>query len=888
MTHIPNPFSLSYKDIAKKSGTNTDKGLSSTEAKKRLLYYKQNDIVKSKKQSRWKTLGNQFFNPIILILVIATLLAFSFQNLAEAIAILIVIIITVVIGFVMELQAQQSLEALRKIGLKHLMCRVIRDGELLKVKITTLVPGDIILLDNGDVIPADARLFYTENLQVKEAALTGESFPISKQVLQLDNISIPITSQTNMVFRGTTVLTGRGKAIVTATGMSTQLGQIQQMAITAKQERTPLEKKLNRLSKRLIWLTLFFAALIIISGIVRGKDVFLMIETGIALAVATIPEGLPIVATIALAHGMLRLTKKNVIIKKLEDVETLGATTIICTDKTGTLTEDELKIDTLLLDSQHINNIHSNKSNTVFQLQEDTNYYKLVLTATLCNDVKLSSNERYGDIIDMKLLDFVEYNGFNPNSIREEYPEIQKIPFNTEDKLMATAHSHLKDDGYSVYIKGAYEVVVSYCDTILRKEKIEPFTSKKEWSNKVNTLASLGLRTLAFAYKETKIKPEINTLCEQLTFIGVIGFIDPARNDVKPIIESYQNAGIKVIMITGDHPGTAKKIASDIGLFTADKANDKMVLGSTFKDIELLSEHEKQQFLEASVFARVTPEQKIAIVTFFQKNDNIVGMIGDGVNDVPALKKADIGIAMGVRGTDAAREAADIILLDDKFTATKLAIKQGRVIFQNIRQFVVYLLSSNFAEILSVGVAAILNLPSPLLPLQILFLNVITDIFPALALGFGKGEDNIMQLPPKKTDESIMTAQLWQTTLVYGIVISLAVLGITLYSYYALKLPSNQINNMAFYTLILSQLLNVFNMPARHLSFFKNEVTKNPLIWVSIVFSLFITYLAYAITPISNALSLTLLSWNQFLIIVIFALCSLLLAQIIKRFGGTI
>lgn len=888
MTHIHHPYSLTYKDLAKKLGTTTDEGLSSVEAQKRLLYYKQNDIAESKKQSKWKTLINQFIDPIILILVIATFLAFIFQNLAEAIAILVVIMITVIIGFAMELQAQYSLEALRKIGLKHVVCRVIRDSELLKIKITTLVPGDIILLDTGDVIPADARLCQAENLLVKESTLTGESYPVNKQIQELETINIPVISQTNMVFRGTTVLTGKGKAIVTATGKHTQLGQIQQMAITAIQERTPLEKKLNRLSKRLIWLTLFLATLIIISGIIRGNDIFLMIETGIALAVATIPEGLPIVATIALAHGMLKLTKRNVIIKKLEDVETLGATTMICTDKTGTLTEDELKVHTILLDSQCINNIHSYQGKMEAQLQQNTDFDKLILTATLCNDVQVSSHERYGDVIDMALLDFVENDGFNPNSTRTHFPEIEKIPFNTENKLMVTAHSHLNKEGYSVYMKGAFEAVVSHCDSILRDGKTVPFISKSEWSKKVDDLASLGLRTLAFAYKEVKMKPKIKTSCERLTFIGVVGFIDPARSDVKGIVKSYQEAGIKVVMITGDHPGTAKKIAIDIGLLTANQNKDSVILGNTFKDVEFLSMSEKQKYLNASVFARVTPEQKIAIVTFFQNNSNIVGMIGDGINDVPALKKADIGIAMGYRGTDAAREAADIILLDDKFAATELAIKQGRVIFQNIRQFVVYLLSSNFAEILSVGVAAILNLPSPLLPLQILFLNVITDIFPALALGFGKGEADIMQLPPKKPDEPILTGQLWQTTLVYGSVISLAVLGITLYSFYILKLPSNQINNMAFYTLILSQLLNVFNMPAKHLSFFKNEVTNNPLIWAAIVFSLFITYLAYAITPVSNALSLMSLSMNQFLIIIIFSLCSLILAQIIKRFGGTI
>ncbi|ARV06229.1 ATPase P [Polaribacter sp. SA4-10] len=883
---ILNYFSISFQNVAKKLDTNINKGISSKEALKRLLYYKQNEILKKEKQSKWKILVNQFIDPIIYILTIATLIAFLFQNWLEGFAILIVIIITTAIGFFMELQARQSLEALRKMSLSHLLSQVIRDGNILEVKTTMLVPGDIIILKRGDVVPADARLISVENLMIKEASLTGESIPVEKKTNELRSINTPIVSQNNMIFKGTTVFSGSGKAIVVATGMNTQLGKIQEMAINAKEEHTPLEKKLNRLSGRLIWLTFFFTIFIVISGIIRGNDILLMFQTGIALAVATIPEGLPIVATIALAHGMLRLSKKKVIIKKLEDVETLGATNIICTDKTGTLTEDEMKVQTIVLGTQLIENTHSHETHFLQKLKQRKDFDALVLTGILCNDVQLSIQERYGDTIDLSLLDFAEQNRFDLKSIRNNNPEIFKIPFNTKSKMMITAHSNI--DGYCIYMKGAFENVVTKCNMILKNGQSKLFDTKEEWSDKVNDLASKGFRTLAFAYKKTISKPEKEDLLEHLTFIGVIGFIDPARKDVKPIIESYKKAGIKVIMVTGDHPGTAKKIATDIGLLIDNRFEENVFLGNAFQNIETLSKNEKEQFLNASVFARVTPEQKIAIITFFQKNNNIVGMIGDGINDIPALKKADVGIAMGIRGTDAAREAADIILLDDKFIATELAIKQGRVIFQNIRQFVVYLLSSNFAEILSVGVAAILNLPSPLLPLQILFLNVITDIFPALALGLGKGEKDIMQLPPKNAKEPIMTKQHWRTTIIYGISISIAVLGITVYSFFVLKLSTNQINNMGFYTLISAQLLNVFNMPARHLSFFKNEVTTNIWVWVAIVLCVFLTYLAYITPVISKALSLIPLSSNQFLTILIFSVSSLVLVQIIKRFGGTL
>ena len=885
---IHSPFSISVENVAKQLGTDIEKGLSSKEASERLTKYKPNDIVQKEQQSKFKILANQFADPIIYILAVATLLAFAFQDWLEGIAILIVILITVMIGFSMELQARQSLEALRKIGLKHVRSRVRRDGKIVKVKITSLVPGDVILLEVGDVVPADTRLCSVENLLVKEAVLTGESASLEKQTKELDSKDTPVASQTNMVFKGTILQAGRGEGIVVATGMSTQLGKIQQMAIDAKQERTPLDKKLRQLSNRLIWLTLFFAVVIIVSGIFRGKDMLLMIETGLALAVATIPEGLPIVATIALAHGMIRLSKKKVIIKKLDDVETLGATNIICTDKTGTLTEDEMKVQTLEFGFQSIENIASNATRTISELKENDNFYKLIITGILCNDVSLETTDRHGDGIDLALLDFADQQGFDIKAIRDDHPEIEKIPFNTESKMMLTVHANPDGTSFEIYIKGAFEALVNRCDRILKNGKKEPFETKDAWSKRVNSLALKGLRTLAFAYKETKTKPEDVALSQSLIFLGVVGFIDPARQDVKPIIESYKKAGIKVIMVTGDHPGTAKKIATDIGLLEANSSEDQVLVGHEIRDNDKLSEKEKQQFLNASVFARVTPEQKIALITFFQKNNQIVGMLGDGINDVPALKKADIGIAMGIRGTDAAREVADIILLDDKFGATELAIKQGRIIFQNIRQFVVYLLSSNFAEILTVGVAAILYLPSPLLPLQILFLNLITDIFPALALGLGKGEVDIMELPPKDPKEPLMTKQLWRTTIIYGITISLSVLGITIYSFYVLELTSMQINNMAFFTLVLSQLFNVFNMPARHLSFFKNEVTTNPWVWLAIIVCALLTYVAYKVTAVSEALSLIQLTSHQFLIIGIFSIGSLVLAQIVKRLKGTV
>lgn len=878
---IQNPFSQTIQRIAKDLETDIEQGLTGIEASKRLITYKENVILKKESRSKWKILLDQFLDPIIYILIGATAIAFLFQNWLEGIAILIVILITIGIGYFMELQAIRSLQALSKMGQARV--QVLRAGEVMEIQEAALVPGDIMLLEKGDIITADARLIHTDNLTVKEAALTGESAPVEKSTETLP-INTSIIDQYNMVFKGTVVIRGSAKALVVATGMHTQLGTIQQLSMDAKQERTPLDKKLNKLSKHLIGFTLFFVLLIVVGGIIQGNDFLLMIQTGIALAVATIPEGLPIVATIALAHGMLRLSKKKVIIKKLEDVETLGATNIICTDKTGTLTEDKMHVHTLAFEDDFFENVVSKTPEFYSNLKLRTDFHPMMLCGIVCNEVKLTSKKRHGDTIDMALLDFAEQVGYPLAAVRHDHRELEKLPFHAESKMMASAHS-IKN-GYMVYAKGALESIIEHCDEILVKGKREPFSHKEIWLNRVNDLALQGLRTLAFAYKPTQTKPKEKDLWEHLIFIGVIGFIDPARADVKPSIENYKKAGIKVMMLTGDHPGTAKKIAQEVGLLPEDDSKHKVLLGNDFKDLEALNEKEKQLLLNASVVARVSPDQKIKIITFLQKNNNIVGMLGDGINDIPALNKADIGIAMGIRGTDAARESADIILLDDKFTATELAIQQGRVILQNIRQFVVYLLSSNFAEILSVGIAAIANLPAPLLPLQILYLNMITDIFPALALGFGKGEKDIMQLPPKDPKEPIMTKKLWRSTIIYGVSISIAVLGITIYSYYFLNLTPSLINNLAFYTLISAQLLNVFNMPARHLAFFKNEVISNPWIWGAIFLCIALTLWAYWMPIVSKVLHLVPLTLHHLKLILLFSLGSLVVAQGIKRLGG--
>ena len=872
------PCSFTVQEIADRLDSNLTSGLDRESVLKQRNTFGPNQILQEGPKSRWYILADQFIDPIIYILAAAAILAFVFSDLLEGLAIVIVIFISVAIGFFMELQAIRSLEALRKLG--QVMTYVIRSDKKRKIRAASVVPGDILLLETGDVVSADARLIEVDSLSVKESSLTGESIPISKSTAILSE-KTPITDQKNMVFRGTTIVTGSARAIVTATGENTQLGKIQQMGVMAQKEATPLEKKLKQLGKWLIWLTLLFVILIVIAGIIRGRDIILMIETGVALAVAAIPEGLPIVATIALAKGMLRLAKKQVIIKKLEAVQSLGATNVICTDKTGTLTEDKIKVHAIVLANITLTDVGQKKADEFNSIKKNEAFDKMIKAGILCNNVIHSGYRLQSDSIEIGLLDFADQAGYDIKNIQIENPEKLELPFDPNRKLMATVH--LGKDGYHIYAKGAFENLVQSCTHIFEEGKIKRFDDKEEWYRKVDELASQGFRTLAFAFRQVEKIPKKENLTNGLLFLGVMGFMDPPRKDVRAIIDIYKKAGIKVIMATGDHPKTARKIAEEVGLLEHHAPSEKVLEGKDLQNFKSTEEKPSSPLLEAAVFARVTPKQKLDLIALYQKNANIIGMIGDGINDVPALKKADVGIAMGIRGTEAAREVADVILMNDKFSAIEMAIRQGRVVFQNIRQFAVYLLSCNLAEILSVGVAALLNLPSPLLPLQILFLNLVTDVFPALALGLGKGEEDIMEQPPRDPKEPILTRRDWYATMVYGLSISASVIGIVVYSNFVLKLNWDIINNMAFYTLVLAQLFNVFNMPKREESFFNNEVTKNGWVWAAIALSILITLSAYLVAPIAEALKLLPISIEQLGVTVLFAFGSIVLAQLIKR-----
>lgn len=836
-----------------------EQGLSSEEAARRLALVGPNELTLYRSKNLLVLFLEQFKSPLAWVLALAAMLAFVFNEDLEGIAILIVILVNALIGFAMEWQAMSSMEALRK--LTQTFARVYRDGKLTEVATSTLVPGDIVYLEAGDIPAADMRLLEAVNLGVNESALTGESVAVSKQITVVPE-EVALGDQHNMLFRGTVVSRGNGRAVVVRTGPRTEIGKIAELTQRAEKESTPLEKKLGKLSQKLLWLALGLAVLIFIIGLLQGRDLFLMIEMAIALAIAAVPEGLPVVATIALARGMLRLARHQVIVKKLSAVETLGETQVIITDKTGTLTENQLLPDILGFEFGTAE-IRFQEGKMV--LQDDSDRYllqtyahtQLQKVAALCNNASLE-DETFtggtGDPLEVALLKMVAGMGVLPAQLRADYPRVREIPFDSDRKMMGTLHRNGSRPDYLVCIKGAMEVLLRESDYVLTIDGKIPLSNlqRQAWIEKADGLAARGLRVLGFGYSE--ITEAREDFFERIVFIGFVGFLDPPRATVKEAVDRCREAGVEVVMATGDHPETARNIALRTGLITDPES--LVIKGPEIKPPAELDSREKQALLRARVFARVNPAQKLHLVDLFQQEGHIVGMTGDGVNDAPALKKADIGIAMGQRGTEAAKEASDLVLKDDSFPSITEAIRQGRGIFTNIRHFVIYLLSCNLSELLVVAGAYLSNLALPLFPLQILFMNMVTDVFPALALGMNRVDAGVMKRPPRGKGEPIITPHSWRTIVGYALTLTAATMGGFLFAIYYLQLGDAQANNFAFYTIILAQLWHVFNLPGPHESFWKNAITRNPYVWIALFGSVLIMFLAYWIPPLRTALHL--------------------------------
>ncbi len=867
-----NPWSTPAEEVVKTLISDPEHGLSSVEASRRLALYGPNEPVRSSQPGLLRILLKQFASPIIGILVLAAQVAFAFGETAEFVAIILVVLLNVIIGFTMEWQAYRSVEALLKFS--RTKTTVIRDGSRVETDSTCVVPGDIIHLEAGDLLVADARIVHSNSLGVNESILTGEPGTIEKQENIVPSQAI-LAERSNMLYSGTSVLSGNAFGIVVSTGSSTELGKIGSLVKESKKGIAPLDQRLSRLGKNLLWLTFLIVLLVLLLGVSRGNEWYLMIETAIALAVAAIPEGLPVIATLTLARGMIRLAKKNAVVKSLQAVETLGETDVIFTDKTGTLTENRMSMDTIVTTSGRytISEENSRIAPTVKSLLE---------IGILCNDASLQNDkeQQTGDPLEKAIIQAYEKLIGNVDSCRQQNPRIAEIPFDFEKKLMVTFHESEPRDYLAV--KGAPEAVLPRCNKVmLEKGETALLIDHHDWLHKMHEMASEGYRVLAFACKALDNRSDLDKIPDNLIFLGLGGFLDPPRKGVRANMQLCNDAGIKVVMVTGDHPETAGDIASKVHMIPSGKVS-KSLHG---KDLDRMLDDTSQRdrVLHTDIFARTSPTQKLDILTLFQNSGHVVAMTGDGVNDAPALKKADIGIAMGLRGTEAAKEAADIILKDDSFTTIVTAIRQGRVIFNNIRNFVVYLLSCNLSEILVIGIASFLGWPLPLIPLQILFLNMVTDVFPALALGMNRGEAGLMKYRPRNIEESIIGPAQWTTILIYSLAMTIAVLGIEIMAIQFWDSDDATINNLTFYTLILVQLWNVFNLPHAHVSPIWNEVTRNHYIWLAILISLAVVATAWFIIPVREALGLVSIDIGYWPWIALFSMIPVVIIQILKR-----
>jgi len=880
------PYNHTLEEVLAELGVAPESGLSPDEAGKRLMEFGKNRVGEAKTASAWGILLNQFRSLIVLLLAVAGGVSLAFGDIPEFIAIIVVIIINAGIGFFTELRAARSMEALGKMVLVETTVR--RGGGTLRLPAEELVPGDILILEAGDVVPADARLVKASGVEADESSLTGESVPVHKNSAALTGEPV-LADRTNMLYMGTALTRGSAEAAVTATGKETELGRIGKLVEGAGHETTPLEKSLDKLGNHLIWATLITAAVVIAAGILRGRDVFLMLETGIALAVAAIPEGLPVVSTIALARGMMRMARMNALVNRLSAVETLGSTSVICTDKTGTLTENKMTVEIIEADGDELEIEHAEGgvrflvNGVEADPRSNGAIRRMLEIGVLCNTVPVDydgEDVTAGDPMETALVAAGREAGIEKQALLERFPETKLFAFDSAVNMMATVHG--ADGGYRTAVKGAPDSVLRASAFVLTPDGEREFTGEQReaWKKKNDELAAKGYRVIAHAEKNTDGEPD--KPYEGLTFLGLVGLLDPPRPDVKDAIEKCIEAGIKVVMVTGDHPSTAKNIALAVGL--VDDRNVRPLHGSVIKKVEGLSDEDTEVVSDSLILARVSPEQKLELVKMKQESGLVVAMTGDGVNDAPALRQADIGIAMGLRGTQVAREAADIVLKDDSFGTIVSAVEQGRIIYGNIKKFIFYLISCNVSEIMIVAFASFALIPLPILPLQILFLNLVTDIFPALALGMGEGDEHIMKEPPRDPKEPLLSRRRWLGIAGYGAVITLSVMGALLYAIHGLGYGSEQAVSVSFLTLAFAQLFHVFNMRDKGSAFVNNEITRNPYIWGALGLCSLLIAAAVYIKPLAEVLRIIPPGIEGWTLIAVMSMAPLAIGQILKIF----
>ncbi len=880
-------FSKSVEEVTKDLETDVNTGLTDAKVEEKRSTYGLNEITSKGKKSIFKMILEQFQDFMIIVLIIAAVVSgivgqTNGEGFTDSIIILVIVVVNAIIGVVQELKAQKSLEALKNLSAPH--CKVLRDGKVQDLESKYLVPGDIVILDTGDYIPADLRLIEAVNLKTQESALTGESLPVEKMTDKIDKEDIGIGDRTNCAFSSSLVTYGRGKGIVVSTGMNTEVGKIASMLDSVDDSETPLSRRLGVLGKTLGIAALVICAVIFLVGsLVHGKDLFEMFMTAVSLAVAAIPEGLPAISTIVLSIGVQRMVKKNAIIRTLPSVETLGSATVICSDKTGTLTQNRMTVEKIFY------------NNELFKVEEkvhnvDDHLRLLIDSMVLCNDTKLTKEgDEYklaGDPTETALVDLGIKLGMVKTKIDEDYPRVEEIPFDSDRKLMSTMH---KQDGkYVVYTKGGVDELLAkstkiYLDnqeTTLTKEHIKYIKQVNE------DMAKSALRVLAMAYNKVDELPEhkdINTLENNLVFIGMVGMIDPARPEAKEAVAKCKTAGIKPVMITGDHKVTAMAIAKDIGIL---ENESEAISGS---ELEQMSQEELEKNVKNySVYARVSPEHKVRIVKAWQSHGEVVAMTGDGVNDAPALKTADIGAAMGIVGTDVAKEAADVVLTDDNFATIVSAVEEGRRIYDNILKAVQYLLSSNVGEIIVLFIATLFGwLAEPLLPIHILWINLVTDSLPALALSVDPAEKNIMNRKARKDKAIFSKGMIWRV-IYQGIMVG----GLTLLAFAAgcgfnfatLENPEVAMTaqTMAFAVLGMSELVHALNVRSKNESIFKIGIGTNKMLLLAGFVSLLLMIVVLCVPGLQGIFKVAALSTTNWLWVIGLSLAPLLIVEVFK------
>jgi P-type Ca2+ transporter type 2C len=825
------PWSVERDRVLQELDVRASDGLSTPEALLRQERFGPNILAEFHATPWLAILLRQLRSFVVYLLVAGAALSFALGDRLEGFAILVVIAINTLIGFATELRAVRSTEALRELGSTETTVR--RGGVVQRVPAQNLVPGDIVLFEGGDVVTADVRLLAASRVQVNESLLTGESVPVEKSVDVLP-VETVIAERDNMLFKGTAVTKGSAEGVVATTGMRTELGRITALVQKAPNKKTPLEERIDALGKVMGWLCIALVAIIGILGFLSGKEATDVIKTAIALAVATVPEGLPIVATLALARGVLRMARRNALVEQLSAVETLGSTSLILTDKTGTLTENKMKVTDAVVPGR---SAHDPTTVAIplsgAPAETDDDVARLIVASALCSDASVATDEsgreiQVGDPMEVALLLAAREIGLDQNAVLRDEPRISEEAFDPDIKMMATYHR--RGDQIRVIVKGAPEAVFGACVSVRTTEGIQPFdeSTLAVWRRENHRVASDGLRMLAIA--ERLDESQADDPYRDLTLLGLVALSDPPRSDVVHAIEQCHRAGVHVVMVTGDQAPTAEHIAAAVGLIH-DGHEGHAVTGAELQALLDGGEEGATKLRGTHVFARTDPEQKLRLIEFFQGDGETVAMIGDGVNDAPALRRSDIGVAMGKRGTQVAREASDMILQDDRFATIVVAIRQGRIIFRNIRTFVFYLLSCNLSEIITVGFASAINAPLPILPMQILFLNLVTDVFPALALGVGESGPYIMDHPPRQKTEALLTRRHWARLLGYGLVMSAAVLLGFAIAMLVFEMEVKRAVTVSFLILAGAQVGHVFNMVAPRSGFFINEVTRNPWIW---------------------------------------------------------